>query len=293
MTRLALAGAALLLLLGPASAADMAVKARPMPAAEVWNWTGFYVGGNLGYGWSDGDRTVTARPNDDSSAFLINGFTNDFTPARPPVSFGMSGATGGLQLGYNWQFDKWLLGVEADINAADINGRGAANLVGGNPGIPFQSTADEHIKWFGTVRARAGFLVTPNLLFYGTAGFAYGQVEQNAALLFTRQVNAPFTVTTVPGSVTCAPLNAPCYIGSTRETAFGWTAGGGAEYKFARNWSLKGEYLYVDLGNRNYLQRAVNFTGIQSTIQTSSHTTFHTARVGINYQFGGPVVAKY
>ena len=296
MTRLALgAGVALLLLSGSASAADMAVKARPLPVVDVWNWTGFYIGGNVGYGWSDGDRTVTARPSDAQSALLLNTFAFDFGPARPPVSFATSGVTGGLQAGYNWQLSNWVVGVEADINAANINGRGAADLTSADPGIPFRLTADEHIKWFGTARARAGFLATPNLLLYGTAGVAYGQVEQSSALLFTRQVNLPFTVIVIgTGSVTCAPLNAPCYAGSTRENAVGWTAGGGAEYKFAKNWSLKGEYLYVDLGNRNYLQRAINFTGSQSTIQmSSSRTTFHAARVGINYQFGGPVVAKY
>jgi outer membrane immunogenic protein len=295
MTRLALqAGVALLLLSGSASAADMAVKAKPVTVVDVWNWTGFYIGGNVGYGWSDGDRTVTARPNDQQSAFLLNTSVSNFSPARPPVSFGTSGVIGGLQFGYNWQLNNWLVGVEADINAADINGRGAADLVSADPGIPFRLTADEHVKWFGTARARAGFLVTPNLLFYGTAGIAYGQVDHSAALLFTRQVALPFTIIVIgTGSVTCAPLNAPCYNGSTTENSVGWTAGGGAEYKFAKNWSIKGEYLYVDLGYSNYLQRAINFTGSQSTIQMSSHTTFHTARVGINYQFGGPVVAKY
>jgi outer membrane immunogenic protein len=130
---------------GTASAADMAVKAQPMPPpVAVYNWTGFYIGGFGGYGWGNHDRINDA------------GFAN---------SYSSSGAIAGGLAGYNWQIKNFVLGVEGDLAWADIKGND--NFTGG--------TLDETtLRWVGTIRGRAGIAIDKWLLF-GTAGWAYGQ----------------------------------------------------------------------------------------------------------------------
>ena len=114
------------------------------------------------------------------------------------------------------------------------------------------------LPWFGTVRGRAGYLVTPTLLLYGTAGFAYGGVDA-----FQRS-----------------------------DTCTGWTAGGGVEWLFAPHWSAKVEYLYVDLDSSG-----INgaYTGWQ--LGNNDHPQLNVVRAGLNYHFNfaapAPVVAKY
>jgi outer membrane immunogenic protein len=144
-----------------ASAADMPVKAPVVTPVPSSNWTGFYVGGTVGYGWTD--PTVTPSANDPGSAKLING---GFPGGQPlgPASFENKGEFGGVEAGYNWQFSpSWLVGVEADINASNINGTGiSASAAQGPPSTPFtqQLSASQNVQWFGTVRVRLGWLAT-------------------------------------------------------------------------------------------------------------------------------------
>ena len=280
---------------GAATAADLAArpytKAPITAPAAVYDWTGFYVGGNAGYGWQD-DSAVTVTPADQVAAFLINSDPTTFTPVSPPVSFKIAGALVGVQAGYNWQFNqRWLVGVETDFNFSDIKGGGLSNSGASNR--PFRSIADEQLKWFGTVRARLGLLATPSILIYGTGGFAYGRIEQNAHFQLARST-FPFSAGVGNDGVTCPPGFVDCYVGSSSRTAAGWTAGGGLEYAIGKNWTVKAEYLYVNLGSNVFSQRAIAFSGTQSTLATGfSDTTFHTVRAGINYKFDGPIVAKY
>src|SRR5689334_11260125 len=120
-----------------AFAADMAVKARPAPIVEVWNWTGFYIGGNVGYSWGRSSTDVT----------YFNTVTG--LPIVPPpgsitgANFNMDGFIGGGQVGYNWQTGNWVWGFEADIQYSDEKGSArflcSATLVGGPclPGLTF------------------------------------------------------------------------------------------------------------------------------------------------------------
>src|SRR5215204_5060403 len=114
MKKIALAAAAAsILLTGAASAADLAArpytKAPPPPAVVVYNWTGFYIGGNAGYAWNH--TTVSATPN---AAFAEDfSGTTAFIAANNPSGLNKNGFTGGGQVGYNWQAGQWLLGVEA------------------------------------------------------------------------------------------------------------------------------------------------------------------------------------
>jgi opacity protein-like surface antigen len=99
--------------LNAARAADMPVKAPPGSPEEVYRWTAFYIGGNVGGGWS-ADPTVTFAPNDLFSTLLLAG---------GPISFSTAGPIGGFQAGYNWQLNQaWLLGVESDFDFSSITG---------------------------------------------------------------------------------------------------------------------------------------------------------------------------
>jgi outer membrane immunogenic protein len=186
--------------------------------------------------------------------------------------------TGGLQAGYNRQFDKYVVGIEADFNYTGVNNSATINATGPllAPAF-FPETISHRLDWFGTVRGRLGFTPADRLLLYATGGFAYGRVESSTSITFsTPGIFFPFT-------------------GSASTTRAGWTAGGGGEWAFADHWSEKLEYLYVDLGTMSYLSGNGNPFGFAtpSFFQTNVTTHEHIVRVGLNYKFGGPVVAKY
>jgi len=139
------------------------------------------------------------------------------------------------------------------------------------------AAASEKLDFFATLRGRFGFLVTPSLLAYATGGFAFGHVSATTA--FAEAVGGPCG---------CGP--AVAVAASSSATLPGWTAGGGLEWMFAPQWSLKGEYLYYDLGTMSYAQTitqtdslAANFfsAGVSSIV----HVKGNIARVGVNFHF--------
>jgi outer membrane immunogenic protein len=254
--------------LSGAMAADMAVKARPpAPIATVWNWTGFYVGLNAGGGFGRTGASETGIPETGALAIVAS--------ANYGLNHDLTGGFGGAQAGYNWQVTNWVWGVEADIQGADIRGRGT--LTGafvaqrdGTPALPGNFvTASEKIDYFGTARLRAGFLATPALLLYGTGGLAWADVKTSGQFHYATPVD---------------------YIGTGSRIQAGWTVGAGAEWKLASNWSIKGEYLYYDLGHVSDLSN-ISIPPFQSRFDYNVRGSL--ARVGFNYQFAGPVVAKY
>ena len=257
-----------------AQAADLAAKAPvyKAPIVAVYDWTGFYVGANGGGGWQDG-KSAIFTPNDTLLAFILGG--------PPPASFRMSGALGGVQAGYNWQFNpNWVVGVEADFDGSDIKGSTTVPFLGVGGLAPqlYDSTAAEQVRWFGTVRARLGFLPTRNLLIYGTGGFAYGKVDQSANIL-----NVGGTTVGV-GETTCVGFTI-CYAGASSRIATGWTAGGGGEYALSRNWTLRAEYLYVNLGRNSFPEVVVAPGPVDSFTASFNPTAFHVVRGAVNYRF--------
>ena len=267
---------------GFASAADLPVKAAPMApvVAPVWGWTGWYIGANVGAIWTDSEYTLSP-----SGCFLTNVACGGGVPNNPLRSDvaklngnNSVGVTGGGQFGYNWQMGTFLLGFETDINGTNLHPNDSVNrplvapLVGN-----FLHTVDEKLDWFGTVRGRIGVLPVPELLLYATGGLAYGRLSSNTAVSFS-------TTTDV-------------YAGAFSDTRVGWTAGGGAEWAFSPNWSAKVEYLYIDLGSITYAD--ICTTAVCALFvpppgyQTDLKTRENIVRFGINYRFGGPVVAKY
>jgi outer membrane immunogenic protein len=244
MKKLFLASIALVALSvgGPAAAADMrAVYKAPPPVFGYDPWTGFYIGANIGGGW--GDRNVDYAANDLVSFSLFTSLAG----APPPVSINTSGMLGGLQVGYNWQMGPaWLIGAEADIDWSGVKGSVSTNGTIGTI-APFANTVDvaEKVKWLGTVRARLGYLPTPNLLAFVTGGFAYGEVEHKG----TYTSSLPTSGILIPVGYECT-ANVPCFSGSASDTAFGWTVGGGLEYAVARNLDDQGRISVRKLGKQ-------------------------------------------
>lgn len=268
-----------------ASAADLPRKAPPAPAPVVasYNWTGFYIGANIGGGWSSNDVSISA--NDPSARFVVG------PTGMPNASFDSSGVIGGLQLGYNWQFNpKWVLGFETDFQGSGIKGSATSS----NPtafGAPI-APVEEKINWFGTVRARLGYLPTENLLVFVTGGFAYGQIENNSNFFYAPGFGSGSTgsgVSVACGTIPPAVPGASCFVGSQKNTSVGWTLGGGLEYAFWQRWTVKAEYLYVSLEDQQLTAPAAFlFTPGNSPASINvnfNRTNINVARLGVNYRF--------
>lgn len=195
-----------------------------------------------------------------------------------------------MQLSYNWQFNSnWLIGIEADFDWSGIDGSdtSAGVITLGPVQVPFTQTASEKINWFGTVRARLGFLPVDNLLAYVTGGFAYGRVEHSAT--YINNCAAPLTGAGFGFSFICGSF-APCFAGSSSDVVGGWTVGGGLEYAIWQRWTLRAEYLYVSLDSKSVTQAGTALsifgTTLSSTNANFDRTTFNVARIALNYKFG-------
>jgi outer membrane immunogenic protein len=206
--------------MGSSVAADLqrryepVVTKAPPIVAQVYNWTGFYIGVNGGGGWGRSDYTQTGN-------------------------FDLSGGLVGGTAGYNWQTGSWVFGLEGDLDWSNINGN---TFLGCVPGCKTTN------NWLGTARARVGYAFD-RILPYVTGGLAVGEVQAD-----------------VDG------------INVATNTNTGWTAGAGVEYAITNNWSVKAEYLYVDLGNFNC---GVVCGGNPDNVSFRSHI----ARGGINFRF--------
>lgn len=245
---------------GTAVAADLTV-------AVPLSWTGFYAGANIGYGWDSGSVRTTMRADDPAN----DGFVAAYVASGAlPQSLSPSahGFIGGAQIGYNWQTsENWVLGAEADLQASGING--STTAIRFPTGFNTHSTTvSKRIGWFGTVRGRIGYLVTPQWLLYATAGLAYGDTKVKFS-----------TSDVVDG---CIVLGTVCAGGSSSSTRIGWTVGAGVETMLTKNWSVKAEYLYVDLG-----RKSATIAASTGPLSFRSSTKFHEhiIRVGLNYHF--------
>lgn len=269
--------------------ADTALKAAPMSTPP--GWTGFYIGGEAGGGWSH--ETVASSPNDFLTTLLLNGnfaFTGQQAVVSP-FALNQSGAVGGLEAGYNWQLGtNWLAGVEADFSLSGLGGQGSGtSVLQGPPNTPFTQSinAQTSTDWYGTVRGRLGWLATPNLLLFGTGGFAYGRVVNSANYTFNGASGVAFNETGLGISFSCTS-NIACFSGSSSGIKTGWTAGAGAEWRLAQNWSAKIEYEFVDLGSDTVrvTAAAVAVPGnAPSTFNAVFRDQFQVVRLGLNYHF--------
>ena len=233
MRRTLLAGVAIVAsLTGPAVAADLAVRApvykAPPPVVAVYNWTGFYIGGNVGGVWAKDDVTWSAS----TAGFGAGAFTAALNAAGTGRIDG-NGVTAGGQIGFNYQINSVVVwGVEADLNYTDLSDSRSLAVASppATPGTTVTSTYES--KWLATVRGRIGVLPTQNLLLYVTGGAAFAGIKTSDFAFFT-----------FDGSSNAA---------SSDKTKTGWTVGAGAEWAVSGGWSVKAEYLYVDLGSISY-----------------------------------------
>ena len=269
MKNLLMVSAALAVLLGtPALAADMPVKAPP-PPAPVWSWTGFYIGADAGYAWNQGTggRTCVNPAGMAFGSGCTLNIENSIISQR-------GGLVGG-EAGYNIQSGIFLAGIETDIQWSDIKASATAQLGSlASPTCCYLASAN--MDWFGTTRFRVGFLPTQSLLLYITGGAIYGHESVSGVTNFiTSGFIYPATASTVRGGV---------------------IGGAGLEYAFNWNLSAKVEGLVYDMGNIN----AVFACPAGATTCTPGFREGGTfaargviARAGLNWHFGGPVVANY
>jgi outer membrane immunogenic protein len=253
------------------SAADLDTgpySKAPAYIVPAYSWSGGYIGVNVGYGWG--------RSSDTASLGL--GPPGLFTET---ANLTMNGILGGGQIGFNVQMQNWVFGAEGDFQGTNQvahhsftcpAGVCSSVLLGGFlpvPGPAVAVTTSQQLDFFGTIRGRAGIAVIPEVLLYATGGLAYGQVDTNSNVL-----------------------------GATRQQNYdvGWVVGAGIEGAFGGGWSVRLEYLYLDLGNLSgqFSTGVIAAGGAATLVQGfNSRVTDNIVRVGVNYTFSGPSIPKY
>ena len=202
------------------------IKDAPMPAP--FRWTGAYIGANVGANWVN-DGGLVGTPANAATAGG-GGLAPCNTAGSCPFNYGPGdglGALGGLQIGYNWQQQNIVFGIEADIQGSTANANAGVDIPRTGAFSAFSGSASTSLNYFGTVRARVGALASPTLLGYVTGGFAYGGVDRSFGGSFSQ---------------------GDTYTGKSGGLETGWTVGAGAEWMLTSNITLGAEYLYVNLG---------------------------------------------
>ena len=271
----------------------MAVKAPPTAPAAVYSWTGWYAGVNAGASFGSAKTDFNNGPVVITSG-AISATSSPFTITDTTYP---SGFIGGGQLGYNWHYSPLMvLGLEADFQGALERDHNRATTAFSAPGIfsngpatTFTGTAltdyTTKIDWFGTVRARIGYVWgNGNVLSYLTGGLAYGRVDVTGTnnLSGAETLGAVFSVTNAF---------------SHNAVNTGWVLGYGTEgvidFWGARNWTWKVESFYMDLGH-------LSTTGVITSssaagacapctstggLTTRTHFTDGILRGGLNFKF--------
>jgi outer membrane immunogenic protein len=249
-----------LLAVSRASAADLPVPPAPAyyPVATVYDWGGGYIGINGGYAFGQSQWSDALNPSGNSSSgnFHVNG--------------GLVGVTAGV----SGQWGAWVLGVEGDFDWQGLNGSSSSSFCTSlftSTAIPPPTVTAAGLScktqsnWFGTVRARFGY-AWDRVLVYGTAGGA--------------GVNVQTSLTGLP---------------TQTNPEFGWTAGAGLEWAFAENWTVKFEYLFVDLAQNavcnhgyscGYDAAAVSAAVLALNSNSAVKLNENIVRVGLNFKYG-------
>jgi outer membrane immunogenic protein len=181
MKKVAVAFVALGALMGPSFAADMGAPYYnpPPPFLPIDTWTGFYIGANAGWVGSS-SNTITNTGTDTGPGGLGTALALRLIPTAIEVSH--NGFIGGGQIGYNWQYGpNWVWGIEADFDGTRAKGTAASAFPGNAAFPPTTSVFSRELDTLGTVRARAGYPSYPNMLWYVTAGLAYGASKLSSA----------------------------------------------------------------------------------------------------------------
>jgi OOP family OmpA-OmpF porin len=225
--------------------------APPMVMGDIWQ--GLYAGVNGGGLFGNSTATLTTGG---GNTFTTNNHLNG------------GGALGGGQIGYNFRLNpSWLLGLETDFDGAGLsnNGGTGTRTLGG---LTSTYQVGRTQEWLGTVRGRIMWNSSPQWIHYVGGGFAYAQIDSSFANQFSGTSTAAFR-------------------GSKNGVETGWTVGSGTEYAVSPQFSIKAEYLYVDLGSLGYNARNQT-VGSFLTNHISVDNNEHIFRVGLNYHFNQP-----
>lgn len=238
------------------SAADLQMKSPSyLQPTSAFNWSGFYAGVHVGYGWGS---------NDWNSSGVFENPTFTVGSLRPKTD----GVLGGIQAGANYQIASWVFGVETEW--AFMRGKGSFDGIFASPAagsLNATITGTSQIEWLATFTGRAGY-AWDRSLFYVKGGVAAAGYKDNL-VLFTPASTPPEFVD----------------LGSKNNTMVGWIVGAGYEYAFAPRWSAKIEYNYVDLGKTSEKFNFAANTG-SITVMEDIHHTVQIVKVGANYRFG-------
>ena len=219
----------------------------------TYNWLGWYVGANLGYGTNLEEINTTPSAFAPIPASLL-------TPRALNVQD--AGFMAGGQIGYNWIKNNIIIGLEGDSDYAHIS---SANTISAYQ-FPLTTSVAKKLQWVSSIRARLGALASDKMLVFLTAGPAWGR----ANLLFVQNPEQIYFGQEIFGST------------NKETTKFGWTAGGGIEYAVTDKVAFKAEYLYLGLGNV-----ATTFYGsdfFTPYYQVNSKFDSNLLRLGVNYK---------
>lgn len=241
LKNLLFAGTASVLMIGTAQAADIIEP-------TAYDWTGAYIGLQGGYAWGNNDVSPDVEPLEPAIGAL------DAITLDPPDDgdIDIDGFVGGAHIGYNFQADSLVFGLEGDIEYADLSGD--TDIFFSPDDEEPIGEAEQNIDWLGSLRLRLGYAMDRALI-YGTGGLAVGGVDMKVKIDET-------------GSE------------SESETAWGWTIGGGLEYAFTDDLSARIEYRYTDLGKTEVSTDDLDLPG-----DFEFENTFHAVRVGLSWHF--------
>jgi outer membrane immunogenic protein len=269
-----LLGAVALVAVGaaPAFAADLPArtytKAPAVVPVPVYNWTGCYVGGNLGGDWSRartseilGGTWLTTNSAADTAAIQANG--------SPGIN--ASGVTVGGQIGCNWQTGNFVYGIEGDGMYTGLSSTVTTTIAAlPTAGTPVSNTASVSAQSLYTLRGRAGYAVDRTLV-YVTGGAAFGKVGYSDAQTYIAGATA----------------------GAVSSMRTGYVVGVGVEYALSKNWIVGGEYLYANLGSTGFNTVVVPQNTFTNAWSTKFQENIVRARISYKFDWTGPVVAKY
>jgi len=248
-----------------ALAADLPSRAPPpvyLPPPPLFTWTGIYIGGQIGYGWG----------RDNASLFGTDAVVGSFDTAD--LSSRTQGVIGGAHVGYNYQINQWVLGLEGDVNGTSLNNSGVSSVFDNTTGASSIVGSNIRSDIQGSIRGRLG-VAWDRALLYATGGVAFGGFNTNYS-------DSNGFLTGIPGATD-----------SFSQTRVGWTVGGGIEYAITNNWWVRAEYRYTDFGTLT----DTPFVGTGAALTAQHHWTQNQVQVGISYRFDMfnpyPVVAKY
>ena len=234
------------------------------PAFVAVNWSGLYAGVNGGYGWSAKDSKLGGAAN---GLTTCPGNVEVCDPSPTSDSgtktFGAAGGFGGGQVGYNLQRDRFVFGIEGDIQAAAIDGSGGLSLLGGAA----SASGKNELDWFGTLRGRAGIALDQTLVYF-TGGLAFGGVKD--------------TVSATPAEGLLPPLASPIPKLATSSAAALSTCSIPVPRRL-----VKAEYQYIDLGSDKLSTTAAAGTAYETTATLDAEHEYNTVRLGLNYHILG------